>query len=130
MILRRIFLALMTAAALAAGSAVAVVALAFAIYAFAEPRLGRAWAAATVAAVAAVSLGLAGLFLSLARRRKPVPPVAATARGALERLLAFIREKPILAISAAIGAGLMSVRNPKYLGTAIRAFLDGDPPQA
>ncbi len=126
--IRRLFLALMAAAVLAAAGGVAVVALAFAIYAFAEPRLGRAWAATSVALIAMGFLLFAGLGLSLARRGRPVRTPAMTAGGAVERIFAFVREKPILSVSAAIGAGLLSVRNPKYLGAAIRAFLDGDPP--
>ncbi len=128
MILQRLFLALLAAAVFAAAGGVAVVALAFAIYAFAEPRLGRAWAAASVAFIAMGFLALAGLGLSLSRRRRPARMSPMTAEGAVERIFAFVREKPILAVSAAIGAGLLSVRNPKYLGAAIRAFLDGEPP--
>ena len=33
-----------------------------------------------------------------------------------------------LAGAAAIGAGLLAVRNPKYLGEVLRSFLDGRPP--
>jgi hypothetical protein len=123
-------MALMAAAAFAAGTVVAVVALAIALYAFAEPRLGRAGAAATVAATASGALVIAWMILVLALKRRPAPTSAEAALGALDRILGFVRDKPILAISAAIGAGLMSVRNPRYLGAVVRAFLDGDPPRS
>ena len=125
MIFRRVLLALMAAATFAAASAVIVVALAFALYAFVEPYLGRAGAAATVALVTAILIGFAGLIMALAGRRKRPKANPALPGGFLERALAVVREKPIVAASAAIGAGLMASRNPKYLGEAIRAFLDG-----
>ena len=117
----------MAASAFSAGAAVAVVALAFALYALVEPRLGRAGAAATVAGVTTGLILLGGLMAALAargprRRVDPVPP-----EGPLERVMAFVREKPVLAGAAAIAAGLLAVRNPKYLGEAIRSFLDGRP---
>ncbi len=40
----------------------------------------------------------------------------------------FLREKPVVAISAAIGAGFLAVRNPRYLGAAVRSFLEGREP--
>ncbi len=128
MIFRRILLALMAASAFAAGAAVMVIALAFALYALVEPQLGRAGAAATVAATTAALIGLGGLFLALAGRRKPSKEPLSIAGSLLERALAFVRQKPILTASAAVGAGFMAVRNPKYLGAVLRAFLDGKPP--
>jgi uncharacterized membrane protein YdfJ with MMPL/SSD domain len=124
-IFRRVLLALMAAATFAAAAAVVVVALAFALYAFVEPYLGRAGAAATVALVVAVLIGLAGMIMALAGRARRSRAASALSGGFLERAIAFVRQKPILAASAAIGAGLMASRNPKYLGEAIRAFLDG-----
>jgi hypothetical protein len=125
-IFRRVLLALMAAATFAAAAAVIVVALAFALYAFVEPRLGRAGAAATVAFVVAILIGFAGMVMALAARgRRRSKATATLSGGILERAIAFVRQKPILAASAALGAGLMASRNPKYLGEAIRAFLDG-----
>jgi len=126
-IFRRVLLGLMAAATLAAAAGVIVVALAFALYALAEPRLGRAGAAATVALATAVLIGFAGLIMALAGRGRRPRPGAPISGSVLERVLAFISQRPIVAASAAIGAGLMAVRNPKYLGEALRAFLDSDP---
>lgn len=127
MIFRRVLLALMAAATFAAAAGVIVVALAFALYAVAEPSLGRAGAAATVALATAILIALAGLIMALVGRNKRSRALSSLPGGILERAVAFVRQKPIVAASAAIGAGLMAARNPKYLGEALRAFLDGDP---
>jgi hypothetical protein len=37
----------------------------------------------------------------------------------------FFRDKPVVAVGAALGAGFLAVRNPKYLGAAIRSFIEG-----
>jgi hypothetical protein len=61
----------------------------------------------------------------MARRRKTP---AAAPRSFLERGLDLVREKPVVAVSAALAAGFLAIRNPKYLGAAIRAFVEGRPP--
>jgi len=121
MILRRLMLWLITAAALSAAAAAVVFALAFSIYAAAAPRVGPAWAAAIVALSGAGGLGLVGLGSAVARGMTPPPPAP---ESVVERAFAFVRSKPMVALSTAIGVGLMSVRDPKYLGAALRAFLD------
>jgi hypothetical protein len=125
-IVRRVLLALMAAATFSVATGVIVVALAFALYALLEPRLGRAGAAGAVALLTAVLIALAGMIMALAARGKRAK-AAAISGGILERVIAFVRQKPIVAASAAIGAGLMAARNPKYLGEALRGFLDGEP---
>src|SRR5665213_1285019 len=97
--LRRLFLTLAAAAAFATSASICVVALAFALYALVEPYVGRAGGAAIVA--------------------------GAAVGGVAERVLRFVREKPVVAISAALGAGFLAVRNPRYLGAAVRAFFEG-----
>lgn len=130
MIFKRLIAALVAASAFAAGAAVAVVALAFALYALVQPFVGRAGAAAIVALTAAVIMVLGGLVIGKAARPKPAPAAAQTPAGLLERALAFVRDKPILSASAAVGAGLLAVRNPKYLGEVLRSFLEGKAPPA
>ena len=125
MILRRILLALAGITALAVSAGVIVVALAFALYALVEPWTGRAGAGAVVAGAAAVLIALIGLLLSrMARppRRKPGEP-----QNIVERVAEFVRDKPVTAVAAAVAAGLLAVRNPKYLGAMIRAFVEGRP---
>ena len=127
MIFRRVLLALMAAATFSAAAAVIVVALAFALYALVEPSLGRAGAAATVALATAILIAIGGMIMALAGRAGRKKAAATLSGGILERAIAFVREKPIVSASAAIGAGLMAVRNPKYLGEALRAFFNNDP---
>jgi hypothetical protein len=122
-ILRRLLLWLIAAAALSAAAVVVVVALAFAVYAAAAPRVGPAWAAAIVALTGAGCLALTGFCLTIVRQLTPPPPPIA--ETVVERLFAFVRAKPLVSLTTAIAAGLMSVRDPKYLGAALRAFLDG-----
>ena len=55
------------------------------------------------------------------RRRRNREP-----ESIVERIADFVRDKPVTTIAAAIAAGLMAVRNPKYLGgQAFRAFVEG-----
>ena len=123
--MRRLILALAAAAAFAASAAVCVVALAFALYALVEPYVGRAGAAAIVAAVAALIIAGAALFVGAAAKAKRGRRVPAAVGGVVERLMRFVREKPVVAISAALAAGFLAVRNPRYLGAAVRAFFEG-----
>ena len=126
MILRRLILGLAGAAAFAASAAVSVVALAFALYALAEPYVGRAGAAAIVVGAAALLMALcAGVILIAARPRRRKPVAAKVAANMVERVLDFIREKPIVAVGTALATGLMAVRDPKYVGAAFRAFVEG-----
>jgi hypothetical protein len=114
--------------ALAVSAGVCVVALAFALYALVKPYVGGAGGAAIVAGAAALLIGLIALVLSnMGRppRRKPTEPETFGSRA-----IDFIRDRPVLAIAAAIAAGLLAVRNPRYLGEAIRAFVEGrNPPR-
>jgi hypothetical protein len=122
-ILRRILFLLMAASALAVSAGVIVIALAYALYALVKPDLGAAGAAAVVAGSAALLIGLIGLLLgALARppKRKTKAP-----ENVVDRITEFVRDKPVTAIAAAIGAGLLAIRNPKYLGAAIRSFVEG-----
>ena len=125
MILRRLLLGLAAAAALSASAAVCVVALAFALYALVEPSVGRAGAAAIVAGPPALIIALTAAFIGAAARSKARKQAGAAGQP-VERLMRLVREKPVMAISAALGAGFLAVRNPRYLGAAIRAFFEGE----
>ncbi|MFI4934169.1 MAG: hypothetical protein ACHP7N_06095 [Caulobacterales bacterium] len=128
MILRRILLFLAATTALSVSAGVCVVALAFALYALVKPYVGQAGGAAVVAGASALLIGLIGLTLGAAARppkRKP-----SEAQSFIDRVVEFIRDKPVTAIGAAIAAGLLAVRNPQYLGAALRAFIEGrNPPK-
>jgi hypothetical protein len=126
--LRRLLLGIVATAVLAAAASVLVVALAFALYALVQPYLGAAGAAAAVAGAAAMLIGLLGMGIGLMARAKRPKPKPNTAAGVAERIFEFVRDKPLMAVSAAVGAGIMAVRNPTYLGSAVRAFFEGRPP--
>jgi len=124
-------MAVAAAAMFATSASVAVVALAFALYAGVEPYLGRAGAAGVVAGTAALFLLVLAMLLASAGRaprRRAKPPTSA--EGFLDRALDFVREKPIVAVAAAIGVGVLAMRNPQYFGAAVRAFVDSRNPPA
>jgi hypothetical protein len=115
---------------IAAGAGVLVVGLSYALFAAIRPAVGPAWAALIVALLAAaIPFLVAGLLFAIARTKRPAPP-AGTPTTFAERIMAFLREKPVVAVSTALAAGFMAVRNPGYLGAAIRSFLEGrEPPK-
>jgi len=122
-ILRRILAALAGITALSVSAGVIVVALAYALYALVKPQIGPAGAAAVVAAAAAILIGLIGLMLTMMAR--PPRRKAGKPQGVVDRITEFVRDGPVAAIAAAIAAGLLAVRNPKYLGEVMRAFVEG-----
>ncbi|HUZ11238.1 MAG TPA: hypothetical protein VMU93_00105 [Caulobacteraceae bacterium] len=128
--LRRLLFVLGAISALAVSAGVCVVAAAFALFAVLSPEVGTAGAAALVCLAGALLIGVIGLALmglgrGRARRRKGAEP-----QRLVERAVEFLREQPVLAIAGALAAGLLAVRNPKYLGAAIRAFVEGRNPPA
>lgn len=121
MIFRRFLPTLIAASMFCAAAAVMVFALAFCLYVLVEPWFGRAGAAATVAGVTALAVTVFGLLILRIEPR----PAAPTAIGGIgESVVAFIRQRPVAIVSLAIGAGIMAVRNPKYLGEMLKAFLN------
>jgi hypothetical protein len=121
-IFRRLLFLLAGATALAVSAGVFVVALAYALFALVKPYVGAAGAAAVVAGAAAVFIAIVGLVLAnLGKppKRKPGEP-----DSVVDAVVDFVRSKPVTAIVGAIGAGLLAVRNPKYLGAAIGAFFE------
>lgn len=124
--LQRLLLGLAAGAVFVTSASVAVVALAFALFALVEPYVGRAGAAAIVVGAAALlMLGMALALRMVARRRRPLKAALSSKGGPFETIVRFVREQPVMAISAAIGAGFMAIRNPRYLGSTLRAFFEG-----
>jgi membrane associated rhomboid family serine protease len=125
-ILRRLLYFLTGAAALSVSAGVVVVALAYALYALVKPAVGPAGASGIVAGAAAVLIGLIGLVLTnMARppKKKPGEP-----ESIVDRIVDFVRSKPVTSLGAAIAAGILAVRNPGYLGMALRSFVEGRQP--
>lgn len=127
LVLRRIGLGLAAAAVLATSTAIFVAALAFALFALVRPQLGPAGAAAVVAGAAAAIVFLLAVALAVGGRSK-TPMLVPKGKDPLARIANFLKEKPLTAVAAAIGVGFLAIRNPKYLGVAARAFLEGRQP--
>jgi hypothetical protein len=122
-IFRRLLFLLAGAIALAVSAGIVVVALAFALYALATPYVGRAGAAAIVAVAAALLIGLIGFVLT--RQGKAPKPKPGEPDTITDRIFDFVKAKPVTALAGAVAAGILAVRNPGYLGSMIRAFVEG-----
>jgi len=127
LILGRVGVALAAAAILATSASIFVIALAFALYALVRPSVGPAGAAAIVAGSAALLVLLVGVALALAPKPRPIK-VAPRGGDPLDRIVNFFKDVPVTAIAAALATGFLAIRNPKYLGVAVRSFLEGADP--
>ncbi|HEY1425525.1 MAG TPA: hypothetical protein VGF50_02530 [Caulobacteraceae bacterium] len=126
MIFRRLLFLLAGAVALAVAAGVVVVALAYALYALVSPYVGRAGAAAIVAAAAAVLIGLLGFLLTRQGKRRPSSArKPGEGETITDRIFDFVRAKPVTTVAGAVAAGILAVRNPGYLGSLLRAFVEG-----
>jgi hypothetical protein len=129
-VIRRLLLTLAAVTLFAVAAGVCLVALAFALYALAKIYVGQPAAAAIVAGAAALSIALIGAMLAVAGRPPKRKAGSEQPTSFVDRMLDFVREKPVVSIISALAAGLLAVRNPEYLGSAIRAFFEGrDPPR-
>lgn len=126
MIFRRLLFLLAGLTALAISAGIVVIALAFALYALAEPYVGRAGAAGIVALAAAILIGVIGFALTQMGKVKARPRKAgAEPETITDRIVDFVRSRPVTAIVGAVAAGILAVRNPGYLGSLMRAFVEG-----
>lgn len=119
MIARKAFLFAAAIAAVAAAAGVFVVSLAYALFALARDAVGPAGAAAIVAGAAALLFLIVGLLLAMKAGAKAKEPSVA------EKALAFARERPLIALAAALGGGFLALRNPSALMAVGLAFLEG-----
>lgn len=127
LLIRRLALGVTALAVLATSAGVAVVALAFTLYALVRPYVGPAGAGAIVCGAAFLMLLIAAVALAMAARPRRPTLAKSDVRDPGRRILTLMREKPITTIAAALGMGLMAVRNPGYIGAALRSFLEGEP---
>lgn len=126
MIIRKIVLALVAAAAIMAAAGVIVLAGAFALFALASPVFGSAGAAGAVCLAAGLLIGLIGLIAALqagALRRQLTRPREGGA-GILDQLFQLARERPLVSSSALIAAAALAVRNPLVLATIVKVMLN------
>ena len=116
------FVVALTAMAAAAG--VVIVSAAFAFYAFLRGYIGPSGAAACVTLAAAIVLGiLAFVMFGRAKGSTPKTRKAADGRGGLvDRVTDLLSDRPVVAASAAIAAGLLAWRNPTLVSTLLRAM--------
>ena len=106
-------------AALAAGG-VLVVSLLWALYALMRDQadLSAAASGAVVAGAIALIVLIVALVLAIKAGAKPKE------QPMVEKLKAFVRERPMTAGAAALAAGVFAVKNPKALLPLVLAFLE------
>ena len=123
--IQKLLLLFAAAGAALAAAGVVVVSLAYALYALMRDTagLGAAASAAIVAgAIALIFVGIAAALAIKAGAKPKEPPM-------VERLKAFVRERPVTAAGAALAAGVFAVRNPKVLLPIMLAFLEPKSPK-
>lgn len=125
MILRRLIVLATLTAGLAVSGCVVVVAFTYSLYALLAPILGAAGATAVLVGVVAIIMGAAaGVLFAMSRPKKVVAVTAQSpVSRAVEALAETVRERPVVVILAAVGAGILAIRNPAYLASALRAFI-------
>ena len=111
-------------AAMAVAAGVLIVSAAFALYALLRTYIGPSGAAACVTLAAALLIG--GLALFLFGKAKGSSSKARdkgeTGGGLVERLTGLVSDKPVVAASAAVAAGLLAWRNPTLVSTLLRVM--------
>jgi hypothetical protein len=125
LIIRKIVLALVAAAATLAASGVIVVAAAYGLFALARPALGPAGAAGAVCLAAALLIGLIGLIAGLQASRvaRKMKRARESSPGVLDQLFELARDRPLVSGGALIAAATLAVRNPAVLVTIVKTLL-------
>jgi len=118
--LKKSLAALIAIVALSTGVVIAVTALAIALFAALAPALGTAGAAAIVAVAFIIVILLGFILAGMRPKAQPRDDDA----GLIARLLEIAREKPLLAVGAAVAAGILAIRNPALVATIVAAFVD------
>ena len=109
-------------AAMAAAAAVLVVSACFAVYALLRTYLGPSGAAACVTLVAAIVLGVLALVMFSKSKGPKVKTPKPGDGGLVERLSGLVSDRPVVAASAAVAAGLLAWRNPTLVSTLLRVL--------
>lgn len=121
---RRILSFAAAVAAVAAAAAVVIVAASFAVYALAREWLGPAGGAAVVAGVFAL---VAVVVALVALRKAPVPRKAAPIEASpVDRAIQLAKQRPLIALGAAVAAGVVIIRNPSLVTALVSAFVAGN----
>ena len=122
MIVTRLLRGFVAIAAICTAVSVAIVALAFALFAFVQPYVGSAGGGAVVAGVAALVALIVGLVAMPRRRRRS----SEGPTGVADDLMDLVRDKPIAAVGVAVAAGIMAMRNPRVIIEVVRAMRGGE----
>ncbi len=112
-------------AAMAAAAGVLVVSAAFAVYALLRTYIGPSGAAACVTLAAAIVLGVLALVLFRKAKGPHLNVKGKAADGSaslVERLTGLVSDRPVVAASAAVAAGLLAWRNPALVSTVLRVL--------
>lgn len=128
MIFEKTIAAVVSAAAIGAAVAVAVVSASFALYAVLLPHLGAAGSAACLSGVFALLALVVGLIAARKAegRRQQQASDAHDGEGLVSRLIELAKDKPLIAAGAAVAAGIFALRNPAVLTAIISAFVAGN----
>lgn len=119
--LRGALVGIIALVALATATIICLIAAAFALFAALTPALGPAGAAAIVAVASLLFVMLAVILTLVATRPKQSDPDD----GLIERLFDIARERPLIAVGAAIAAGVLAIRNPALIATIVAVFMEG-----
>ena len=112
-------------AAMAVAAGVLVVSASFAFYALLREYIGPAGAAACVTLAAAIVVGLLALVLFRKAKGPHIKTKGKAADGSaslVERVTDLVSERPVVAASAAVAAGLLAWRNPTLVSTVLRVL--------
>ena len=109
-------------AAAAAAAAVLVVSAAYAFYALVRTYIGPSGAAACLTLAAAILLAALAFFM-FGRAKGPSPKVRKdedAPASLVDRFTGLVSDRPVVAASAAVAAGLLAWRNPTLVSTLLR----------
>lgn len=123
--IRKFLLLFAAAGAALAAAGVLVVALAYALYALMRDTADLSAAAASAVVAGAVMLIFLIVAVALAIQAGARPKEQPLA----ERLMAFVRERPVTSAGAALAAGVFAVKNPKAFIPLLLAFLEPKSPR-
>lgn len=131
--LQKTLTAIVGLVALATATVVAILAVAFALFAELEPVVTSAGAAAIVAGVFALTVAVVALVVAGGGKRHHHSEEdhfsGSGDFGLVERLFDMARQRPLLSVGAAIAAGIIAIRNPALVATIAAAFIDRPKPK-
>ncbi len=123
--MERTLMAVAAAAAIAAAAAAGVFSAFFALFAFVQPYVGTAGAAAIISGCSALIVALAGFMVARkAEGDRKVEAAVAPDASVVEMILGLVRDRPLMSAGAAVAAGIYALRNPQLVAAVVRAFME------